>query len=76
MILVDDLYVILKEEGYNECMYSAVDMIALVDDGRKGYITRKEFMRFFSNKMYIDEEKVPPLTPEMMEKKKWMKYLD
>jgi hypothetical protein len=38
---VEDLYVILKEEGYSECLYSAVDMIALVDEGRKGYITKK-----------------------------------
>ena len=75
-IVVDDLYVILKEEGYNDCLYSAVDMIALVDETRKGYITRKQFMKYFSNKVYVDEEKIPPLTPEMIQRKKWMKYID
>jgi hypothetical protein len=33
-------------------------------------------MRYFSNKLYIDEEKIPPLAPEMIERRKWMKHID
>jgi hypothetical protein len=32
---------ILKEEGYQDSLYSAIDMVALVDEGRKGYLTKK-----------------------------------
>jgi hypothetical protein len=51
-------------------------MVALVDEGRKGYLTRREFMRFFSNKHYEDEEKIPPLTQEMAQNRKWVKAID
>ena len=61
-ITVEDLYLILREEGYQDTLFSAVDMVALVDEGRKGYLTKKEFMAYFSSKTYVDEEKVPPLS--------------
>ena len=75
-ITVDDLYLILREEGYQDTLYSAVDMIALVDEGRKGYLTKKEFMAFFSNKTYVDEEKIPPLSEQMNQQRKWVKSIE
>lgn len=49
-----------------------MEMIALVDHQRKGYITEKEFINYFSDKNYGDEEKVPPLSEEMERRKRWV----
>ena len=51
-------------------------MIALVDESRKGYLTKDEFFNFFLNKKYEDEEKIPPLTKEMVQDKKWVKAIE
>jgi hypothetical protein len=51
-------------------------MIALVDDQRKGFITEKEFISYFTDKNYFDEEQIPPLSEEMQRKKKWVEAID
>lgn len=33
-------------------------------------------MMFFSNKNYVDEEKVPPLTEELIQNREWVKAID
>jgi len=67
---------LLQDEGYSDNLYSAVEMIALVDENRKGYVTKKDFMFFFSNKSYIDEEKIPVLPQKMKENREWVKEID
>lgn len=47
-------------------------MIALVDHDRKGYVTEQEFLSFFNDKSYVDEEQLPPLPIQMENKKKWV----
>ena len=51
-------------------------MIALVDEERKGYLNKKEFINYFSSKNYVDEEKTPQLTPQMIQDQKWVKAID
>lgn len=74
-ITAEALYSLLKEEGYAEQVYSAVEMVSLVDQGRKGYVTEKDFKDFFSDKNYVDEEKIPPLTQQMLQDRKWVERI-
>jgi hypothetical protein len=37
----ESLYSLLREEGYGDNLYAAVEMIALVDQSRKGFVTEQ-----------------------------------
>ena len=72
----EQLYSLLREEGYAACLYNAVEMIAMVDGGRKGYLKEEEFVEFFSQGGYAEDEKVPKLTSEMRQDRLWAKRID
>lgn len=51
-------------------------MIALVDKSRKGYVTLAEFVPYFTDRNYVDEEKLPKLPPHMENRRKWVQAIE
>ena len=37
----------------------------MVDENRKGWVSKPDFINFFTSKAYVDEEKKPALTIEL-----------